>query len=154
MFWDLFYDQHVLYFKKETEHSEINQSCERKCHYIKLNIHKSLNKTAINSCIKYNILARKLNTYDTLCLTQLITINVLRGWKQATGTCTLHHCTGIKCHQVAIHTRKDPYTRYGQPLALKIGRTCLVYRVIREFRVGNVLIYIRSPVQAVAEAKT
>lgn len=55
---------------------------------------------------------------------------------------------------MAIHTRKDPYTRYGQPLALKIGRTCLVYRVIREFRVGNVLIYIRSPVQAVAEAKT
>lgn len=55
---------------------------------------------------------------------------------------------------MAIYTRKDPYTRYGQPLALKIGRTCLVYRVIREFRVGNVLIYIRSPVQAVAEAKT
>lgn len=83
---------------RKKHRTEINQSCERKCHYIKLNIHKSLNKTAINSCIKYNILARKLNTYDTLCLTQLITINVLRGWKQATGTCTLHHCTGIKCH--------------------------------------------------------
>lgn len=40
-----------------------------------------------------------------------------------------------------IHTQDD-----GQPLALKMGRTCRVYRVIRQFRVGNVLIYIKSPV--------
>lgn len=60
------------------------------------------------------------------------------------------HCTG----RWQSIQENDPYTRYGQPLALKMGRTCRVYKVIREFRVGNVLIYIKSPVKATAEAKT
>lgn len=36
---------------------------------------------------------------------------------------------------------KDP-----QDMDSLLGRTCRVYRVFREFRVGNVLIYIKSPV--------